>query len=530
MCLLWLFVLVGPVAAMEQVTERVNSLYDQLDVAIEHSADYVKQRQGRIAKYKKAFCHAEGIGVKQKFAMILYDEYRSFQNDSAIAYISKCIDYAKELGDKQAEANAKALLAFQCSTTGKYNESSYILSQIDTTALAPQVRRNYLVACQHLYTELSYYANIDELRRYYQAKAVAYNQMLLKELNPNDDHCLQLLEIRCRESNDIKKALEYNDLRMRQAKFGTHQYAIVAFYRALIFKKQKKLDLVKYWLLQSALCDVRLAVMDQGSLWELANLLSKEPDGLARSYQYIKFTWKAANVFNTVVRSNQIMPVLTSIEDSYQQQLAKSNRRMKAMIAVSVLLIVIVLSLLCYVNKQRKRLAMAHAQQKQTNADLQAVNESLNESDKMKVMYIGKFLQLSVSYMDKLETMRRRVTKLVKNREFLKLNDMLQGSDDDNAEFYEYFDSAFLRLFPNFVSDFNALLRPEERISLPDENRLTTTIRIFALIRLGIEDSSKIAEFLHYSVNTIYNYRAKVKNGSACDRNVFEERVKQIGM
>ena len=97
-------------------------------------------------------------------------------------------------------------------------------------------------------------------------------------------------------------------------------------------------------------------------------------------------------------------------------------------------------------------------------------------------------------------------------------------------ELYENFDTVFLHLFPNFIEDFNALLLPEAQVQPKEENRLTTEIRIFALIRLGIEDSSKIAEFLHYSVNTIYNYRARIKNGALEHREQFEQNVKRLGL
>ena len=101
--------------------------------------------------------------------------------------------------------------------------------------------------------------------------------------------------------------------------------------------------------------------------------------------------------------------------------------------------------------------------------------------------------------------------------------------DKEQEELFEIFDSTFIRLFPTFVDEFNQLLRPDSRIVLPDQSKLTTGVRIFALIRLGIDDSSKIAEFLHYSVNTIYNYRAKIKNGAAVNRDDFEDLVKAIG-
>ncbi len=511
-------------------TRDLSELYTQLDEAIEHTADYVKIRQERIANDRLLLQKSRTAEAKYKASFMLYEEYRSYKNDSAVYYLMQCIDYGEKAKNAAAVGNAEALLAFQSSTTGKYNESFSILNQLDTTQLDAQGKRNYLMACQHLYGELAYYSNIAKLRKYYEQNAWAVNSLLTKELKHDDDFYLQVNEVACRAKGDCKQALKYNDLRMRQVEEGTHQFGIVAFYRAMIYRQQGNENETMYWLLRSALCDVRLAVMDQGSLWEIANSLSKSPDGLQRSYRYIKFAWDAAKTFNTPLRSGQIMPVLTNIEESYQKELSNSNQRLKMMIGFSVVLIAIVLCLLFYVNKQRKRLASAHSELQKTNATLQAVNASLNESSKMKEVYIGRFLRLSANYMDKLENMRKRVAKLLKNREFVKLNAMLQSKEEDMDELYEYFDSAFLKLFPDFVNDFNELLRPEERIVLPEDNKLTTTIRIFALIRLGIEDSSKIAEFLHYSVNTIYNYRAKVKNGALCDRDTFEERVKQIGM
>ena len=149
----------------------------------------------------------------------------------------------------------------------------------------------------------------------------------------------------------------------------------------------------------------------------------------------------------------------------------------------------------------------------------------------MKEAYIGRFLRLCSLYIDKMDQMRKRVNKMLKNRDFEELQKLARSvemKDRELDELYENFDSAFLQLFPHFVDDFNALLRPEERIVLSAKNRLNTSIRIFALIRLGIDDSSKIAEFLHYSVNTIYNYRARVKNGALDNREEFEQRVKRL--
>ena len=540
----------------------VEALYDSLDHAIAQTARYVKQRETRIAQLKSKMKEARSPQAQYHYSYALFGEYRSYKNDLALKYINRCIGIAHKSGNQQQEGNAKALLAFQESTTGDYAESYDVLKTIDPMQLDSIGLRNYYWAYQHLYGEMAYYANVDFLKKYYLEKYTEYIRMAESLLQPTDDRYLQLLETHFRDSGKMKEALKINDKRLALAVPGSHEYAIVTFYRAIIYKVNNRTEDARHYFLLSAISDVKLAVMDQGSLWELANLLGvadkASEQQLARSYEYIKFAWQSATIFNTPIRSRQIMPVLTTIEESYQKQLATTNRNLKIAICWTVLLVFLVLGLLFYVNKQRQRIAAAHHKQKLTNRELQnanerlekavqqlnaaneqlnAVNESLNqvngdlnESNKMKEVYIGRFLRLCAVYVDKIETMRKRVIKLVKARELTKLLTMMQTDHEYVGELYDYFDSAFLKLFPNFVEEFNALLKPEERIVLEDDRKLSTTIRIFALIRLGIEDSSKIAEFLHYSVNTIYNYRAKVKNGALCDREEFENKVKMIGM
>lgn len=544
-----LLILFLPVASVAQ--KNIDALYDSLDVAIEKSAQYVKLRESKIKILQGNLAEAQSTSDKYMFSFSLFEEYRSYKNDLAMKYINQCIDLARQMGDKHRESNAMALLAFQESTTGDYCESYDILRLIHEDDLDTEGYRNYLQAYTHLYGELAFYANSPFLRNEYRAKAALYGDKFEKALDHEDDRYLQLLEVRLRYAGKMKEALQINDKRLAKAKPGSHQYAIATYYRAYIYKGMRKMEQYRYYLLLSSISDVQLAVMDQGSLWELANEMTADESQLGRAYEYIKFAWQSATIFNTPLRSRQIMPVLSAIEESYKEQLTKSNDQLRMMIACSGVLLVLVMGLLLYVNKQRHRLALAHSQQKTTNKELKIANEqlshaieelnksnerlnglnhSLNESNQMKELYIGRFLRLCSVYVDKIEAMRKRVVKLVKAREFNKLLETMKANDAYVDELYEHFDAAFLKLFPNFVSEFNALLKPEERIVLEDENRLTTMIRIFALIRLGIEDSSKIAEFLHYSVNTIYNYRAKVKNGALCDREEFENKVKVIGM
>lgn len=539
-------------------TDNIEQLFQSLDDAIVHSPDYVKVREDRIHNLEQKLKVAKKVSEKYNACFALFEEFRSYKNDIAIKYINQCVELAIKIGDKQKEENAKSLLAFQESTTGNFAESYDLLKSVNPSNLDSEGQRNYLWACQHLYGEMAYYCNVPSLKKYYTEKHNAYQTAIDSTFSHDDDLYLQMQESKAREAGNMKEALRLSDKRLAMTKPCTHTYAIVQFYRGLTYNMFGDKEQFLRCLLRSAICDVQLAVMDQGSLWELANLLNTKPGEQKRSHEYIKFAWQSATVFNTPIRSRQIMPVLTQIEDRYQKELASSNKRLKIMVAWSVLLIIVVVLLLYYVNKQRKRIAVAHHKQKDTNHALQLanknlnsvieqlnlansslneandrlneMNQSLNESNKMKEVYIGRFLRLCAIYVDKIETMRKRVVKLVKARELTKLLEQMQTGEAYMGELYKYFDSTFLNLFPSFVEEFNALLKPEERIILEDDNSLSTTLRIFALIRLGIEDSSKIAEFLHYSVNTIYNYRAKIKNSAICDREEFEQRVKLIGM
>ena len=281
-------------------------------------------------------------------------------------------------------------------------------------------------------------------------------------------------------------------------------------------------------------------------MWELANLLMADGD-MDRAYRYIHFAWQCANKFNTLKRNNQISPVMTTISDNYEASLKRANRMLAVLAVVSSLLAALFLGILFYSRRQRKKLALArnelsasntqlaqlNAQLSDLNSQLHETNLKLGESNRVKDEYVGRFIHLCSFYIDRMDEMRKRMGKMVKNRDLDALHKLTSDSelrDKNLTELYEMFDSTFLHLFPNFVNDFNALLRPECRITLPDPTTLNTDIRIFALIRLGIEDSSRIAEFLHYSVNTIYNYRARIKNGALGDRDTFEARVKSIGM
>ena len=182
--------------------------------------------------------------------------------------------------------------------------------------------------------------------------------------------------------------------------------------------------------------------------------------------------------------------------------------------------------------QSNEQLSVLNRQLSSLNDRLRESNLKLSDANRVKEEYVGRFMRMCSIYVDRLDGMRKRVNRLVKAGRYDELKELtrsMEPKEQELDELYVNFDTAFLHLFPNFVDCFNELLCPEEQVQLTGKERLNTTVRICALIRLGIDDSSKIAKFLHYSANTIYNYRARVKNGARVDRDTFEERVKAIG-
>jgi DNA-binding CsgD family transcriptional regulator len=326
--------------------------------------------------------------------------------------------------------------------------------------------------------------------------------------------------------------------------FGTPEYALVTFYRAIIFQYEGNIEAEKYNLALSAISDIRSAIKDHASLWMLTQILFNEGD-MDRAYTYIRFSWNETVFYNAKLRSLQTAGILSLIDRTYQIKIERQNQALQnSLIRISILSLLF-LAALIYIYLQMKKLSatqnnlqVANNRLKELNEELQQMNVCLQttnleliDSNRIKEEYIGRFIKLCSTYINKLEAYRRMVNKKItagRIAELLKTTRSQDTFDEELKELHTNFDATFLHLFPDFVNRFNELLQKDDPIILKKGELLNTELRIFALIRLGIDDSSQIAEFLHYSVNTIYNYRAKVKNRAGVSRDNFEKLVKTI--
>ena len=525
------------------------TLLQQIDEAIEQSPQITASYEQQIEQTRQQFIKARQPEEKYNQAFHLYEQYKSFMNDSALYYLSEAMYMAEKMGRKAQVGNCLALKAFQCSTVGYYNEALAFLNSIDKQQLDSEGLRNYYQSQMHVYGELGYYSIIPPMKEEYFKLQTTYRDSLFAHIDHQDPDYLMYRIQELTSRQQYEEARKISDQWLNRVSPESREFAIASYYRWMSSDSD---DDRKYWLAQSALSDVRHAVMDQASLLSLAELLNADGD-LDRSYRYIRFTWDCNNRFNTRMRSWQITPTLNVIEKNYQKAMERNTRVLRHSVIVVSVLALLLLGVLFFLHRRNKQLFAARHDLKTSNdqlstlnaqlstqkeelsvlnSELSTLNAQLSESNQVKEEYLGRFMSLCSQYIDKLDDYRKMVNKKMKNKELDELYRLSKSSELKEKEIEELlqnFDSVFLHLYPNFVDEFNALLQPELRFQKKDDNRLVTEIRIFALIRLGIEDSSKIAEFLHYSVNTIYNYRARIKNGALDNRESFERRVKMLG-
>ena len=511
--LLTLFLVLFPTVLCAQQVD-LESRYRQIDKAIAESPRYVALREAKITAARNAFEQSSG---QQKYeeGYRLYELYRPFVSDSAIYFLRQCIELAEQQGDHASSVRCRSQLAIRCSNIGLYDEALNILDSIRLgSGLDKLVLGTYYEAYNNIYGELSYYTRLDDMRKIYQEKEQYYKQLMFDNLPATSESCFLRREQAAQGEGNLKEAMSINDEWMKTVEPGSHPYALVALYRYIEYKLQRDTVQMLYWLTESVLADIRNAAMDQGSMWELANELMLSGD-VDRASRYISYTSDCANRYGSRQRNWQIAPLLTHIANEYKSQSERTTSQLWGALAVISILALLLLGVLFFVHSRNTQLHVARN----------------DESNRVKEEYIGRFMSLCAQYIDKLDNYRKMVNKKMKNKELDELFQISKSTElkeKELEELYENFDTVFLHLFPNFVDDFNALLQPEMQIHPKEENRLTTDIRIFALIRLGFEDSSKIAEFLHYSVNTIYNYRARIKNGALGNREQFENKVKTL--
>lgn len=526
-------------------SSRADSLLLKLDQAIKERPIYMEQKELKLVELKRQL-HRQ-IPDEERFAILgtLLDEYRSFNTDSALHMAEEREQIAIRLGNREYIDNARMNKADVLGMTGMYKEVMDLMRNIHIDRLPVDIHPYYYHIYRTVYGLMADYAVTAYEKKLYTELTDKYRDSLLLV---NKDNLLIHTLIQSDQynvRNEYDKAIRLLTDYLALQKDYEHDVAICAYTLSESYRLKGDKEKEKEYLIVSAMADMKTAVREYISLRKLAVLLYQEGD-IERAYSYVKICMEDAAACNARLRKLEILEIFPIINDAYQQKTEKQQEQMKwALVSISLLSLFLLLAIF-YVYKQMKKVAAARREAIDankrlkelndelhlSNAQLKEANHSIAENSYLKEEYIGRYMDQCSVYLEKMDNYRRSLGKIAATGNVEELYKNIKSSkfiEGELKEFYTNFDNTFLQLFPTFVEDFNALLADDEQISLKAGERMNTELRIFALIRLGITDSVKIAQFLRYSVTTIYNYRTKVRNKAAGDRDLLEQEVMTIG-
>lgn len=540
-----LFLFFSILCASVAAQNNLDSLLVVLDKVVMQSDQFENAKKQRIAFIKEGLTNHE-LSQEETYHinLQLFNEYEAYICDSARHYINRNIAIARNLGRQDLLNESLLKKVHILATSGLYAEGVKLLESVDKSSLSDKLLADYYMAFENIYLYHAEYAQDDEYMPEYLGKMNAYRDSILQLVTEGTYQYMITKGPVLVDRNQKKEAEELLDNFLSQVTPDTREYAIITSILAFICQYNDQPELRKVYLVKSAIADIKGVVKENNSLRELAEILYEETD-IERANNYMKKSMADASFYNARLRNVQASKMLPVIDHSYQLEKEMQRRKLQAFLWVISILSLFLILTIAYTVRQMKKLAKARHEVVCANNELQILNtelveanhqqklmnDSLRESNCIKEEYIGRFLGLCSAYIDKLEAYQRMLNKKAASGKLEELYKTLKSSqfiDDELKEFYQNFDNSFLNIFPDFVECFNRLLPEGEKITPKQGERLTTELRIFALIRLGISDSAKVASFLRYSITTIYTYRSKLKNRSLY-RDDFEEQVMKIG-
>lgn len=539
--ILVIIILPGLLSAKEH--KSTDALLREIDGIIQNRQTYGAEKEARIADLKKLLAEAASDEQRYGFCGRLFDEYRAYNLDSSYVYAQKKQQLAVRMNKRDYLDDSAMNMAEVMGTTGMYKEALELLGRIDKNTLPDYLCSYYYHLYRTIYGLMGDYAVTTEAKKVYYRITDLYRDSLL-QTNVSDSLAYVLVMAdKCTVHAQYDRAINMLMDCYRKSSPDNHAQALITYTLSEAYRLKGDKKGQKHYLALSAIADLKSAVKEYVSLRKLASLVYEEGD-IDRAYNYLKCSLEDATLCNARLRTLEISQVFPIIDKAYQLKTERQKREMKISLICISLLSVFLLAAIFFVYKQMKRVAAARREVVDTNTLLQELNEELHDSNSqlkemnhtlseanyIKEEYIGRYMDQCSTYLDKMDLYRRSLNKIAAAGRVEDLYKAIKSSqfiDDELKEFYANFDMTFLQLFPNFVDEFNALLI-EPMQPKPGE-LLNTELRIFALIRLGITDSTKIAQFLRYSVTTIYNYRTRVRNKALGERDEFEAKVMKIG-
>lgn len=529
----FLFFLGLPLLLQAEDDGKTNALLVELDKAIGRAEQYKKEKEQHIRALKKQLAASHGsIGEQYDICRQLTRAYEYYRCDSARLYALKQLTIAEASAETPWVIDSKIQLASVLFKAAMFDKSLELLGSIPGEALTKAQEIEYYKAYYETYVFWLEFYNDGYGDPAITRQRDFYYEQFLDVLPKSAYEYASYYGIKYINTGQMEKAEQVLYIYLPKAKLGTRPYSILNSVLSFFYRVKGDTAKVKAHLALSALSDIRGNIMENVSLRELATLLYETGD-INRANNYIKKSMEDANFYNARIRNFQTSKVLQIINKAYQTNQATQQRKLERLLIIISVLSCGLLTGIFFIVREVRKVSRAKKEISTINEQLKLNNLALAETNHIKEEYIGHFLGLCSLYIEKMDKYQKKLYNKAKTSNAEELFNTIKSTqfiEDERTEFYHKFDESFLKLFPDFVHRFNALLPDSEKVTLKPNEKLTTELRIFALIRLGITDSTKIAEFLNYSLATIYNYRSRYRNKSIVPRDEFENEIMKIGV
>lgn len=496
-----------------------------LDNVISKAAEYDKVREDRLDSCRMTLMKSNSL--EQKY--LLYSDMRAtfdrYRTDSATFYAVRSLEAAKALGRPDYVGASSIALAKQYQTSGMSYDALATLNRVDRSALPAKEREEMYLFYMSTYESLESLSIDKSLKHYYSSKAREYKDSIVSQFPDNVTIKSESLVV----EGDYKSALEmllkkYESLSPEAIETGPVAIAIADIYLTIGWR-----DAAKDYMIASAYSDLVNAKKEYVALRMLATMLYEDGD-IKRAYSYLNKALEDANFCKARLKVDALAPLISIVNESYIEAKRKDIRILYAAFGVLSFFVLLLVVLLLANRSQRRRLEVMKDELTESQLLQEEANKIVKESSNIKNTYITQLMLECISRIERLDKYRKNLNKKAIAGDIQTLKRDLKSNavvEEEWSSFYSVFDKTFLSLFPTFIADFNNFLQPEYRISIKDPYVLTPELRIYALIRLGIDSTDRISILLRYSRSTIYAYRSRTRLKAISPQN-FEEQIKGI--
>jgi hypothetical protein len=419
---------------------------------------------------------------------------------------------------------------------GLFKETFDYLSEINAKLLDRKYKYDYYALKSGAYSNLAIYNSDENFTKTYNEKAVSYLDSAIAFCAPSSFDLLFTLGNRQVVAGETDRPPKYFLELLKHYKLTEHNRARLLTGLAAFYQGDDQNDQRVWLLAESAISDIRSSTKETLATLLLAEDLFKHGD-VDNAYHFIQQSRDDAGFYGNRLRKLKIESVLPDIAAEVNMATQREKNKFLTYF-LSISLVTAVISLVSFmIFIQLRKLKIQDQMIKEKNKELNLINDQLlNINDKLREFatvnekYIGYFFDVISGYILKLDRLKKNVERKILAKRFGEILPDLYDIDikREREILFNTFDSVFVSIFPNFIAVFNSLFNKEDQIWPKAPELLNTDLRIFALIRLGINDIETIATILEYSVNTIYVYKMRIKAKAIFPGDEFDKLIMKV--